>query len=92
MFLKSLRTALISILLFTVLTGLIYPLVVTGIAQLVFPGKANGSLLMKNGKAIGSELIGQPFSSSKSVCNFSVRVHRRCLIRVELRTAEPLSS
>lgn len=65
MFLKSLRTALISILLFTVLTGLIYPLVVTGIAQLVFPGKANGSLLMKNGKAIGSELIGQPFSSSK---------------------------
>jgi K+-transporting ATPase ATPase C chain len=65
MFLKSLRTALISILLFTVLAGLIYPLIVTGIAQLVFPGKANGSVLTKNGKAIGSELIGQPFSNSK---------------------------
>ena len=65
MFLKSFRTALISILLFTVLTGLIYPLLVTAVAQLVFPGKANGSILTKNGKAVGSELIGQPFSSPK---------------------------
>jgi len=65
MFLKSLRTALISILLFTVITGVIYPLLVTGAAQLIFPGKANGSMLVKGGKAIGSELIGQPFSSPK---------------------------
>lgn len=65
MFLKSVRTALVSILLFTVLTGLIYPIFVTGIAQLIFPGKANGSILTKAGKAVGSELIGQAFSSRK---------------------------
>ena len=65
MFLKSLRTSVITILLFTVLTGLIYPLLVTGLAQSIFPGKANGSILTKNGKAIGSELIGQPFSDPK---------------------------
>jgi len=65
MFLKSLRTALVSILLFTVITGLIYPLLVTGIAQILFPGKANGSMLMKDGKVIGSQLIGQAFSSPK---------------------------
>jgi K+-transporting ATPase ATPase C chain len=65
MFLRSLRTAVVSIVLFTVLTGLIYPLLVTGFAQLIFPGNANGSMLMKNGKAIGSELIGQAFSNPK---------------------------
>jgi len=65
MFLKSLRTSVMTILLFTVLTGLIYPLLVTGLAQLLFPGKANGSILTKNGKAVGSELIGQPFSDPK---------------------------
>ncbi len=65
MFLKSLRTSIISILLFTVLTGLVYPFVITGIAQLFFPRKANGSMLTKDRKAIGSELIGQPFSSPK---------------------------
>jgi K+-transporting ATPase ATPase C chain len=65
MFLKSTRTALVSILLFTVLTGIIYPLLVTGIAQIIFPNKANGSMMTKRGKVIGSELIGQPFSSPK---------------------------
>ncbi len=65
MFLKSLRTSFVTILIFTVLTGLIYPLLVTGIAQVLFPGKANGSVLTKDGKAIGSELIGQAFSSPK---------------------------
>lgn len=65
MFLKSLRTAVISTLLLTVITGLIYPFLVTGVAQIIFPGKANGSLIVKNGKAVGSELIGQPFSSAK---------------------------
>ena len=65
MFLKSLRTSVIAILLFTVLTGIIYPFLVTGLAQLIFPGKANGSLLKKDGKLVGSELIGQSFNDPK---------------------------
>jgi K+-transporting ATPase ATPase C chain len=65
MFLKHLRSSVIAIFLFTVLTGLLYPLAVTGIAQLIFPGKANGSLIVKDGKALGSELIGQPFNNPK---------------------------
>jgi K+-transporting ATPase ATPase C chain len=65
MFLKHLHSSIIAIFLFTVLTGVLYPLAVTGIAQLVFPGKANGSLIQKDGKTLGSELIGQPFSDPK---------------------------
>jgi K+-transporting ATPase ATPase C chain len=63
--LKHFRTAAIMIILLTLVTGLLYPFAVTGLAQLIFPGKANGSMLVKNGKVRGSELIGQQFSNPK---------------------------
>jgi K+-transporting ATPase ATPase C chain len=59
------RTSLITLALFTLLTGLAYPLAVTGIAQLIFPYQANGSLMQRDGKVIGSELIGQSFTDAK---------------------------
>ena len=62
---KQLRPALVSLALLTVLTGLVYPVVVTGIAQILFPHQANGSLIVKDGKAVGSALIGQPFDDPK---------------------------
>jgi K+-transporting ATPase ATPase C chain len=53
------------LVMLSVLTGVAYPLVVTGIAQIAFPGAANGSLISVNGKAMGSSLIGQPFDDPK---------------------------
>ena len=59
---SELRPALVIFVLLSVLTGLAYPLLVTGVAQLAFADAANGSLVMKDGKAVGSKLIGQAFS------------------------------
>jgi K+-transporting ATPase ATPase C chain len=59
------RNSFMSLLLFTVLTGLIYPLAVTGLARAIFPSQANGSVIMKNGKPVGSSLLGQQFEDQK---------------------------
>ena len=58
---SHLRPALVILALLTLVTGIAYPLLVTGIAQVVFPAQANGSLLQRSGTAVGSTLIGQPF-------------------------------
>lgn len=60
---EHIKTALILLIVFTLVTGLLYPLAVTGLAQLLFPAKANGSLIKQNDHVIGSQLIGQFFSS-----------------------------
>jgi potassium-transporting ATPase KdpC subunit len=62
---SHLRAALVSLVVLTVVTGVVYPVIVTAIAQLVFPHQANGSLIVKDGKVVGSALIGQPFDDPK---------------------------
>ncbi|MCU0894819.1 MAG: potassium-transporting ATPase subunit KdpC [Rhodospirillales bacterium] len=65
--LRELRPAVVLLLLFTGLTGLVYPLAVTGIAQALFPEQANGSLVVRDEAVVGSRLIGQAFTSERYV-------------------------
>jgi K+-transporting ATPase ATPase C chain len=64
-FFASLRSALVLLLLLTALTGLLYPLIVTGLAQLLFPQQAAGSIVTRDGRAVGSRLIGQSFGDPR---------------------------
>ena len=63
--LKELGPGLRLMIVFTVLTGLVYPVVMTGLSEVIFPKQANGSLVMVNGKVVGSSMIGQPFSKAE---------------------------
>src|ERR1700736_5509218 len=61
--LKNLKISILMTIVTTILLGVVYPFAVTALAQLIFPHQANGQLIMRNGKIVGSHLIGQPFSS-----------------------------
>jgi len=62
---REIRAAIVLVVALVLITGLVYPLVMTGLAQVLFPDRANGSLIVKDGKIIGSELIGQVFADDR---------------------------
>ncbi len=66
----QLRPAIVIFLLLTVVTGVVYPLIVTGVAQAIFPHQANGSIILKDSQAVGSSLIGQEFSQGPAAASF----------------------
>ena len=97
--LKQLRPAVVSLLLFTLITGVVYPLVVTGIAQVVFPHQANGSLIVMDGKAVwlGTDrpavrrpqvLLGPPVRHGRLSVQRLQRGNADGFLRLELRAAE----
>ena len=63
--LKTLRQSVMALVVLGVITGVVYPLAVTGVSQAFFPHEAGGSMIVQDGKIVGSELIGQPFSDSR---------------------------
>ena len=74
--LKEVRPAIVLVVLLTLITGLVYPLAMTGIAEVLFPYQAQGSLIEKDGKVIGSALIGQVFADDKYFPRPSIRDQR----------------
>jgi K+-transporting ATPase ATPase C chain len=62
---KHLKISVLMLFIFTIITGVVYPLLITGIGIIIFPEKRNGSLIVKNGSVIGSELIGQKFEKAE---------------------------
>ena len=90
----QLKPALILFALLTLLTGVLYPAVITGIAQVVFPRQANGSLIEANGQVVGSALIGQPFDDPKYFwgrlsATGALPLQCRSIFRLEPGTDEP---
>jgi len=64
---KDLISSVVAVVALTVVFGLVYPLVITGVSQVVFPGRADGSQIKKDGKVVGSRLLGQDFSADHSL-------------------------